>query len=157
MPALVASLGGTTVSVASFDPDNAAYKLISTSPPEFIAEVKRIIVPNPKSGPGVIPEAIDTDFFTSTTPKYTSKTFHTFVSLPLILTNSLCQRNPFYFNETFTDEEFREGRVTLYEPGGAFAGVYQGAAGYSASGSQVGYNAESCRNAAARTDPEALA
>ena len=47
--------------------------------------------------------------------------------------------------------------MTLYEPGGAFAGVYGGVQGYSASGEMGGYNPESCSSAAAKTDPEALA
>ena len=151
------SLGGTTVFVASFVPDDGPYEEISTSPPEYIAQVKDVIVPNPVSGPGVIEEAIDTDFFTVSTSRYTAHTFHQVISQPLILTNGLCQRNPVYFNQTFTDPVFRNGTVTLYSPGGAFADVYDSVQGYSASGESVGYNAESCSVAAAKTDPKALA
>lgn len=157
VPALVGSLGGTTIFVASFVPDDGPYEEISTSPPEFIAQIKDIIVPNPVSGPAVIEEAIDTDFFTVSDSSYTAHTFHEFISQPLILTNGLCQRNPIYFNQTFTDPVFRNGSVTLYSPGGAFAGVYDGVQGYSASGETVGYNAETCSSAAANTDPMALA
>lgn len=127
------------------------------SPPEFIAQVKEVIVPNPVSGPGVINEAVDTDFFTASSAQFPAKTFHTLTNLPLILTNTLCQRNLIYFNETFTDPIFRSGKVTLYSPGGAFPGVYDDVAGYSASGTQIGYNAESCSSAAAKNDPNALA
>lgn len=114
-------------------------------------------MPNPVSGPGVIEEAIDTDFFTVSNSSYTTHTFHELISQPLILTNGECQRNPIYFNQTFTDPIFRNGTVTLYAPGGAFAGVYDGVQGYSASGVMVGYNPETCTSAAANTDPQALA
>ena len=97
------------------------------------------------------------DFFTVSNSSYTAHTFHEVISQPLILTNGLCQRNPIYFNQTFTDPVFRNGTVTLYSPGGAFAGVYSGVQGYSASGEMVGYNAEPCSSAAANTDPKALA
>ncbi|KAL6718571.1 hypothetical protein ACLMJK_004663 [Lecanora helva] len=156
VPAIVASLGGTTVFVASFVPNNAAYQPLNSAD-EFIAQIKKIIVPNPVSGPGVIEEGVDTDFFTASSTNYTAKTFHTLTNFPLILTNKLCQRNPIYFNETFTNPIFRNGKVTLYSPGGAFPGVYNSVAGYSASGTQIGYNAESCSSAAAKTDPKALA
>lgn len=75
----------------------------------------------------------------------------------MILTSGKCQRNPIYFNQTFTDPIFRNGSVTLYEPGGAFAGVYEDVQGYSASGEVVGYTAEDCNSAAMKTDPKALA
>ena len=157
--ALVGSLGGTTIFVASFVPDDGPYEEISTSPPEYISQIKDVIVPNPVSGPGVITEAVDTDFFTisESDSDFTSHTFHEFISQPLILTNGLCQRNPIYFNQTFTDAIFLNGTVTLYEPGGAFQGEYDSVQGYSASGEMVGYNAESCSSAAANTDPNALA
>ena len=143
--------------MATFVPNNAPYQEINASPPEFIAQIKEVIVPNPVSGPGVINEAVDTDFFTASSPQYTAKTFHTLTNQPLILTNTMCQRNPIYFNETFTNPIFRTGQVTLYSPGAAFPGVYSNVAGYSASGSQIGYNMESCSSAAANTDPNSLA
>ena len=105
----------------------------------------------------MIEEAIDTDFYTVSKSSYTAHTFHEFISQPLILTNGLCQRNSIYFNQTFTDPVFRNGTVTLYSPGGAFAGVYDDVQGYSASGEVVGYNTEICSSAAANTDPNALA
>ena len=157
LAAIVASLGGTTVFVASFVPDDGPYQEISTSPPEYIAQIQDVVVPNPISGPGVIEEAVDTDFFTVSKSTFTVDTFHDFISEPLILTNGECQRNPVYFNQTFSDPVFRNGTVTLYEPGGAFQGVYDSVQGYSASGETVGYNPESCSSAAANTDPKALA
>ena len=105
----------------------------------------------------MIEEAIDVDFFTVSKSSFTAHTFHEFISQPQILNNGFCQRNPTYFNQTFTDPVFRNGTVILYSPGGAFAGVYNSVQGYSASGELVGYNAETCSSAAALTDPKALA
>lgn len=114
-------------------------------------------MPNPVSGPDVAVEAIDTDFFTVPSSSYTAHTFHEVISQPMVLINGLCQRNPIYFNQTFTDPIYRNGTATLYSPGGAFPGVYNNVQGYSASGEVVGYNPESCSTAADKTDPKALA
>ena len=155
--ALVSSLAGIPIFIASFVPDDGPYEQISSTPPEYIAEVKDVIVPNPVSGPGVILEAIDTDFFTEATSLYTAHTFHSIISQPLIGTNGLCLREPIYFNQTFTNAVFRNGSVTLYSPGAAFPGVYGGVQGYSALGENVGYGPEQCSDSARLTDPKALA
>ena len=157
LTATVGTLEGTTLFVASFVPNDGPYEQFSTPPPEYIAQVKDVIVPNPISGPSVIEEAIDTDFFTVPTSSFTAHTFHEVISQPLILTNGECQRNPNYFNQTFTKPIFRNGTVTLYSPGGAFPGVYYDVQGYSAASETVGYNPEECAVAAKKTDPKALA
>ncbi|KAL8706614.1 MAG: hypothetical protein Q9201_000361 [Fulgogasparrea decipioides] len=161
VPALVGTAEGTNIFVASFAPNNDAYAPIASNPNEFTAEVKKIIVPNPVSGPGVIPEAFDLDFVSARTPLYTDHTFHAFINQPQILTNLLCQRNLYYFNETFAAPVQRVGNVTLFGPTSgsvpkALAGRYVRQGGYSASGEMVGYNAESCESAAARSDPKAF-
>ncbi|KAI4172573.1 MAG: hypothetical protein LQ346_008573 [Caloplaca aetnensis] len=159
IPAIVATLGGTTVFVASFIPENEAYARVA--PNEFIAQVKQVIVPNPISGPEVKPEAFDLDFTTTSSPLYTDKAFHALINQPIILTNGLCQRNTYYFNETFTAPASRSGNLTLYGPISgsvpqALAGKYTKQGGYSANGEIVGYNPETCSVAAARLDPKAL-
>ena len=73
----------------------------------------------------------------------------------------LCQRNTYYFNETFADEELRTGNATLYGPAEgdlpeSLEGVYRGADGLSASGVMLGYNPELCGAAASNVDPKAL-
>lgn len=157
IPAIVGTFEGTTLLVSDFNPDSGPYQLAS-SPGEYTAQVKDVLVPNPVSGPGVTLEGVDTDFFTSQSSPFTTHTFHEVISQPLILNNEMCQRNPIYFNQTFTDPIFREGTVTLYDnDASAFPGVYTGVAGYSASGESVGYNAESCESAAENADPEARA
>lgn len=160
--ALVGSLGGTTIFVADFNPNNDAYAPIASNPATYTARVKQVIIPNPISGPEVKPEAFDLAFSSTQTPLYTAKTFHTLINQPQILNNGLlCQRNPYYFNETFAEPRLRTGNVTVYgPPAGALpsklAGRYVGQGGYSASGQMVGYNQESCASAAAKTDPKAL-
>ncbi|KAL9118298.1 MAG: hypothetical protein Q9187_005159 [Circinaria calcarea] len=115
-------------------------------------------IPNPISGPGVIIEAIDMDFTITTTPAYTSRTFHALINQVQTLTNGLCQRNPYYFNETFSRPIFTTGQVTLYQPAGpaALAGIYTGQTGYSANAQAIGYTAQDCKTAAAMVDPAAL-
>ena len=145
---LVSSLAGTPIQAATFVPNNAAYEEISTSPPEYISQIKDVIVQNP-TGVNIILEAVDTDFFTTTTSPFTKYTFYEMVNQPLILSNGLCQRDPVFFNQTFTNPIFRNGSVLLYSPGAAFPGVYNNVAGLSASGETIGFAAESCQNAAA--------
>ena len=115
-----------------------------------------MVVPNPVSGPGVYPEAADFDFFPTGTPKYPLKLFKQGINQPLILTNGLCQRNPIFFNETFSNPLFRRGKVTTQEPGGAFQGVYtdqNGIGGLSAAGGTVGFDPELCQTAAGKVVP----
>ncbi len=157
--AVVATGTGTTVFVASFIPENEAYARVA--PDEFIAQVKQVIVPNAISGPEVKPEAFDLDFRTTRTPLYPDRTFHALINQPVILTNGFCQRNTYYFNETFTAPTSRSGNLTLYGPVAgslpqALAGKYTKQGGYSANGEIVGYNPETCSDAAARLDPKAL-
>ena len=155
--AIVGSFEGTTITVAQFVPNNAANQPIG--PNEYIAQVKQTIVPNPVSGPGVIVEAMDMDFTITTTPAYTSHTFHTLINQVQTLTNGMCQRNPYYFNETFSRPTFTNGKVILYQPAGpaVLAGTYTGLTGYSANAETIGYNAQDCKTAAAMVDPAALA
>jgi len=159
-PALVGSAEGTNIFIASITPGNDAYAALTSNPNEYSTEVKQIIVPNPVSGPAVEPEVFDLDFITASTPLYTEHTFHELINQPEILNNGLCQRNTYYFNQTFSDPVLRSGNATLYPPmagaaPAALAGVYSNQGGYSASGEMVGYNAETCDSAAANADPAA--
>ncbi|KAL9584226.1 MAG: hypothetical protein Q9212_002255 [Teloschistes hypoglaucus] len=159
--ALVGSAEGTNIFVAQFAPTNDAYAPIDSNPNEFSARVQQVIVPNPASGPGIVPEAFDFDFVSTKTPLYTDHTFHSLLNQPLILTNGLCQRNTYYFNETFTNPTMRSGNVTLFgPPAGAapkvLAKKYIKQGGISASAELVGYNAELCKDASAKVDPMAL-
>jgi hypothetical protein len=160
LPALVGSAEGTNIFIASITPSNDAYAPLTSNPNEYSTEIKQIILPNPISGPAVEPEVFDLDFITATSPLYTEHTFHALINQPEILNNGLCQRNTYYFNQTFSDAVLRSGNATLFAPmagaaPAALAGVYTGQGGYSASGENVGYNAEACASAAANADPGA--
>lgn len=103
---------------------------------------------------------MDFDFITVISSLYTEHTFHELINQAVILINGLCQRNTYYFNETFSDPVLRSGNVTLFGPLAgaapkALAGVYARQGGYSASAQMVGYNAETCASAAANVGPEA--
>ena len=71
----------------------------------------------------------------------------------------MCQRNTYFFNQSFNDGVLRSGTVTLYnapaDPNG-LAGVYKLQSGYSASAILVGFNVQDCKSAAASVDPSAL-
>ena len=161
--ALVGTAEGTSLFVGTITPLDNAYAPISSNPNEFSTEVKQVLVPQPPSGPGVIPEAFDLDFISAKKPLYTAKTFHVLINQPVILNNLLqCQRNTYYFNQTFTNGVLRSGNATLMPPTAGNApkelgGVYTSLGGYSASGENVGYNAEDCKAAATalKNDPDA--
>ncbi len=153
---------GTTIYTASFSPNDDAYALAASNPPQFIAQVKKVLVRNSISGPSVIPEAYDFNFVTATTPLYTIRTIRRALNQPQILNNQLlCQLNAYFFNETFAEPELRVGNVTLYGPtAGALpkelAGRYVRQGGLSAKAQMLGYNPEGCESAAARVDPRLL-
>ncbi|KAL8788633.1 MAG: hypothetical protein Q9213_001561 [Squamulea squamosa] len=162
VPSLVGTLEGTTIFVANFAPNDDAYAPVASNPSEYTAQVKQVIVQNQISGPSVKPEAFDFLFLTAKTPLYTERTFHVMVNQPSIQNNKLsCQRNTYYFNETFAEPKLRSGNVTVYSPPAgalpsALMGKYIGQGGYSASAEMVGYNPEPCKDAAANVDPKAL-
>ena len=164
VPVTVGTLEGTTLFIGRFYPSTDPYGPLSSNPNEFVSQVTDVIVPNPVSGPEVVPAVIDLDFLSATSPLYTPHTFHSLVNQPTILNNGLlCQRNTYYFNQTFTNGVLRTGNVTLYGPahaGAAPAQVdnrYVKAGGYSAAANMVGFNPEACAVAAGKVDPVATA
>lgn len=117
------------------DPNNAAYKLL-TSVPSYSAQVKEVILPNPVSGPGITPSAIDLLFTDTKKPLYPATTFNSMANQPKYLTNGMCQLIAQYFNETFAKPELRTGSVTLYSPAVSkylVGGTQGGAESYSVS------------------------
>lgn len=91
VPALVGIAEGTNIFVAAFTPNNDAYASLASNPNEFEAQVRQVIFPNPLSGPGLEPAAIDLDFIKATAPNYMAKTFHALANQPQTLTSGLCQ------------------------------------------------------------------
>ncbi|KAL8744931.1 MAG: hypothetical protein Q9190_002883 [Brigantiaea leucoxantha] len=166
VPSLVGTAEGTSIFVGTFAPNDNAYAPLASNPNEFSARVNQVILPNDVSGPEVQPSAFDLDFISSqTSPLFTAKTFHALINQPIIL-NYLslmqCQRNTYYFNETFTKPVMRSGNATLYprpvtgNVPAVIAGRYVRQGGYSASAQVVGYNAETCESAARNLDQKAL-
>ncbi|KAF7503934.1 hypothetical protein GJ744_003015 [Endocarpon pusillum] len=161
VPALVGSTQGNSILVASFSPNDGPYAALASSPNEFEAQVRQVILPNPISGPGIVPAAFDLDFTSASPAQYAEDTFRALINQPTILTNTKCQRNTYYFNQTFRESVMRTGDATLYGPArmGAVPAeldnryVEQG--GYSASSVMVGFNAEDCASAGANVDPNA--
>ncbi|ERF74214.1 hypothetical protein EPUS_03404 [Endocarpon pusillum Z07020] len=161
VPTLVGTAQGTNIFVASFTPNDAPYGALASDPNEFVAQVRQVILPNPLSGPGIAPAAVDLNFVSASEPQYTERTFRALINQPSILTNTKCQRNMYYFNQTFSDPVLRTGTATLYGParGGVLPAAldkrYEGQGGLSASSVTVGFNVEDCEVAAANIDPNA--
>lgn len=157
--AVVGSTQGYPIYVAQFTPNTAACAPVGTN--ACSSQIKQVIVPNPVSGPGVTPAAIDLVFTTASTPIYSSHLFHTIINQPLILNNGMCERNTYYFNGSFADPKYRTGDVTIYPlslPNQApLAAAYTNQGGYSANAELVGYNMEDCATAAANLDPGSTA
>ena len=161
---MVGTAEGTNLLPATITPLDNAYAPIASKPNEFSTDVAVNIVNNDVSGPSVQPEAFDLDFITAKKPLYTEHTFHALINQPVMLAGLfkfVCQRNTYYFNQTFTDGQLRSGDVTLMPPlaGAApkeLGGVYAAQGGYSASAVNVGFNPEDCAIAAKNVDPVAV-
>ena len=162
LPSLVATTQGTSVLVGGFSPDDLPYAALASNPNEFVAQVRQVFVSNPFSGPGFEPAVFDLNFGSTSATQYTDRTFRSLINQPSILTNTLCQRNTYYFNQTFSDPVMRTGNATLYGPlrAGALPAAledrYERQGGYSASAVMVGFNVEDCRTAAANVDPDTV-
>ena len=161
IPAIVGTAEGTNIFVGDFAPSDNAYAVLGPNPTEFVAQVRQLIVDNPVSGPSVNPQVFNLKFIPTSSPLYTTKTFHSLVNQPSILTNGFCQRNTLYFNQTFTDSRLRSGNVTLYPPlagaaPAALGGIYVNQGGYSAAAVSVGFDVSDCATAARNVDPASL-
>ncbi|KAB8349537.1 hypothetical protein FH972_023563 [Carpinus fangiana] len=145
------------------DPNDKAYSIFQNS--IYSSVIKNIIVPNPVSGPGVYADAIDVLFSSPPARGATSRIFHETLNFPVILpTPGMCQRNAYYFNDTFANPQLGKGTVTLYSPalpngltgsatGATAAKQYDGVAAYAAIGQLVGFNPEDCATASRNVDP----
>lgn len=127
LPALVSTLvGGIELRLGNFLPPNAAYQ--SDSNGGFFANSKWVVAPNPVTGPGVYPEAVDTAFKNTSDPRYSFDFWNSVVNQPVILKGVMtgqCQQNSFLFNESTAAVQFRAGNVTL-GPAASGAGLLNG-------------------------------
>lgn len=155
VPALVSTLvGGVDLRLGDFLPPNAAYQADGSS--GFSANSKWTVLPNPISGPGVYPEAIDTAFRNTSDPRYSFDFWSGVVNQPLILKGAMtgqCQQNSYFFNESTADVQYRAGDVTLGPAAsgvglteGVLQGKYVSVHGFSACAQTVGYTAQKCEN-----------
>ncbi|CAO2651391.1 Nn.00g039610.m01.CDS01 [Neocucurbitaria sp. VM-36] len=164
IPAAVSTLvGGLTVRLGNSLPVNEAYQ--HEGPGLFSSNTKWQVVGNPFSGPGIVIEAVDMLFSTSTspTPDPSFKTMKAVINQPYLLkgrtgsATGKCQRNTYFFNNETAEVVFRSGRVilgpaasgdgvtsgvesgTLQKASEDGAGTYDGVYGFSACAQLVGY------------------
>ncbi|EME41159.1 hypothetical protein DOTSEDRAFT_73553 [Dothistroma septosporum NZE10] len=170
VPAAASSalFAGNELRLGQFEPQDAPYQ--SEGADTLFAQAKWAIVPNSVSGPGVYVEAADFAFKTSTTSRYTQKTFKSLINQPLILPSGMCQRDAYYFNNDTAQPVLRHGNVTLgpaADGSGVTSGLLMQASpdkvgnyfeqdGFSACAQSVGNNPEACDVASANTDPNTL-
>jgi len=161
IPAVFSNIGGKESWPANFSSNGTAYDAVGNG--RYEAKVQDIDIPyvtNPfdKNGFGLV----DMSFTTDLEPTLTNHTFHHMLNQPEILgllRIKSCFRNTIYFNETFSQPTFRIGNVTLFENLGlkGFSGLYQNVSGFSATGQEIAYSDEKCKQAQKSVDPEAMA
>ncbi len=162
IPTLVGTAQGTNIFIGGFEPDDGPYAPLASNPNEYVAQVQKVLLPNPISGPGVQPAAFDLNFVSASASQYTERTYRSMINQPSILTNTMCQRNTYYFNQTFSDPVMRIGNATLYGPAragtlpAALENRYERQGGQSASAVMVGFDVEDCQTAAANVDPDSV-
>lgn len=170
VPAVASGLlfGGTPLRLGQFDPKEAAY--MSDGAGGNSARAAWALVPNPLSGPGVYPEAVDMAFTTASESRYGANTFKAIISQPLLLPSGMCQRNQYYFNNATAVPVLRSGQVTfgpgadgigltsggLMKASADGSGVYAGVDGFGACAQSVGNTPESCEDAVANFDEASL-
>lgn len=161
VPTLVGSTQGNTILVGSFSPNDAPYADLASNPEQLVTQLRQVILPNPISGPGIVPAAFDLGFTSASAPLYTERTFRALINQASVLTNKQCQRNTYYFNQTFSEPVMRTVKATLYGAarGGALPAAldnqYMKQGGWSVSSVMVGFNVEDCKTAGAKVDPDA--
>lgn len=171
VPAVASPLlfAGTPLRLGQFNPDAPAYA--SDSGGTFTTQAKWALVPNPVSGPGVYPEAVDFLFRKQDAAQlYTAKTFKTLINQPAILPSGLCQRNQYYFTNATALTSFTFGDVTLGPAASGNSGssgalmqaspdgngLFKDNEGFTGCAQSVGFNPETCENAGKNLDPNAL-
>lgn len=149
---------GTISSPAETIPDTEAVQSLGNG--QYSFQVKPFLLPNPLSGPGVVAEAFDLTYSLTTATPYTPHTFHSLLNNPELLDSGKCQRQGYYFNETFANPKMAVGTATLYNqalfntPAKEIAGIYKNVYCYQANAESVtNYVGEDCVVAGARTDP----
>jgi hypothetical protein len=171
-PASVSStVVGLPIAVGTFEPKDAAYQSIGTSPNGnqlYSSTTKFAFIPNFLTGPGVYPAAVSM-FFSSNESEslYTVNQIADMMNQPNPLNGlfnkipfvgiTQCQQNSYYFTNQTANVQYRVGNVTFGPSAGSLsaglfpgtlqngspagAGNYVGVHGVSACVQIVGYNA----------------
>lgn len=87
--ATAASAGGYKLFVSTFDPDTAPWTPLPNGENSIVT--KEILVPNPISGPGVYPSAVDLLFKTTNDPQAKPQLLKELLNQPAILPTGQCQ------------------------------------------------------------------
>ena len=160
---------GTPIRLGEFDPDTPPF--LSDAAGTLTTQVSWAFIPNPFSGPGVYPAAIDLLFHVKAgVQTYTDKTFKSLINQPNILPSGLCQRNQYYFTNDTALTKFVSGNVTLGPAASGYNvfegvlmqasedgnGLYVGNEGFTGCAQNVGFSPEGCKAAGMNLDPSAL-
>ncbi|KAF2821475.1 hypothetical protein CC86DRAFT_303067 [Ophiobolus disseminans] len=186
IPALVATATGGLLSlIGVFIPQNLPYQLDGTGTDGrqlYSSGTKWSLIPNPVSGPGVVPQAFDVNFSPEAAPKYPLLELKKMLNFPYILNAPYnlvplvgiqqCQRNTYFTNFDTAQVQNISGRVTFGSAGegpgvildgtlqkASPNGIYTGAHGFLACTQLVGYSpaiGEGCETAARNVDPNSL-
>lgn len=109
-----------------------------------------------------VSQFIDMAFTPDEMPLFTNHTFHMMLNQPQMLDSiglDKCFRNTIYFNQSNAQPSFRNGNVTFHKDLHltGFPGFYPSISGFSATGQEIGYNAQICSKAAHDVDSLASA
>jgi hypothetical protein len=171
VPSVAASLlfGGTPIRLGQFSPLADAYMCDGLSG-TCSTRAAWALVPNPFSGPGEYPEAVDYAFANATKSRYGARTIKTLINTPTLLPSGLCQRNTYYFTNATALPMLKTGNVTFGPAADGFrllsgglmkaspdgSGIYADVDGLSACAQAVGNDIEDCDKAASSIDPASL-
>ncbi|KAF1942877.1 hypothetical protein EJ02DRAFT_453976 [Clathrospora elynae] len=120
IPTPVATLGGLLTRIGAFIPLAAAWQSFSDG--TLGINSKWAVLPNPASGPGVYPEAVDMKFTSEAdqaAPRYSLATWRNILNMPYIqgglssLGSPRCVRNTNFFTNSTAQAKFRSGNVTF--------------------------------------------
>lgn len=160
---------GNIVRLGQFSPAAPPYMLDAGG--TFSSQAKWALVPNPISGPGVYPEAVDFSFRQHESPlRFTAKTFKSLINQPQIVPSGLCTRSQSYFTNATALTSFATGNVTLGPAAsglGLFKGVLMQASpngdglyidveGFGGCAQNVGFPPETCEQAGKNLDRTTL-
>jgi hypothetical protein len=186
IPVIVAQFFGLRIRIGNFIPRYEAWQYDKTGADGeqlYSSSCSWAFVPNPLSGPGIYPPAVDMRFGRNTTEVFSRELIKKIINQPYILSTPInyksiekCEKNTYFVEDLPNSIEYRSGNVTFgpaaegpdffpstlqkASPDGG-KGEYVGVRGFSTCASQVGYKpfspvGEDCEAAASSVDQNAL-